>query len=99
MQELWDKVLEVNTLLSVRPEDVSKEVIEKYEQFCRIWGLKHLDLYHKKEVTPYIHAMICHVGEFMRMHGCLLSFTQHGLEKYNDTMTSFNVVHTKESKL
>ena len=87
MQELWDKLLEVNTLLSVRPEDVSTEVIDKYEKLCRNWGLKCLELYHKKEVTPYIHAMICHVGEFMRIHGCLLSFTQHGLEKYNDTMT------------
>ncbi len=87
MQELWDKLLEINQLLSARPEDVTTATIETYEQLSREWGLKYLELYHTKEVTPYIHAMICHVGDFMRVHGCLLPFTQHGLEKYNDTMT------------
>ena len=49
--------------------------------------MKFLEVYQTKEVTPYIHMVICHVGEFMRIHGCLISFTQQGLEKYNDTMT------------
>lgn len=31
--------------------------------------------------------MANHVGEFMRVHGSILSFTQQGLEKYNDMMT------------
>lgn len=38
-------------------------------------------------MTPYIHTMLCHVGEFLRIHGGLLPFTQQGLEKYNDVMT------------
>ena len=28
-----------------------------------------------------------HVGQFMATSGALLSFTQQGLEKYNDVMT------------
>ena len=40
-----------------------------------------------KRVTPYIHAMHSHVGQFIRRHGALLPFTQQGLEKYNDRMT------------
>ena len=87
MQELWKRLLQVNELLSKRPEDVTQEEIIKYETLSREWGLKYLELYQTKEVTPYIHAMICHVGEFMRIHGCILSFTQQGLEKYNDCMT------------
>lgn len=54
-----------------------------------------------KEVTPYIHAMIYHVGDFMRIHGCPLPFTLHGLEKYNDTMTKTSFVvggHTRENR-
>jgi len=53
----------------------------------REWGFEYLKIYHTKEITPYIHAMINHVGEFMRIHGCLFPFTQHELEKYNDVMT------------
>jgi len=36
---------------------------------------------------PYKDAMANHVSEFMRVHGSILSFTQQGLEKYNDMMT------------
>ena len=28
-----------------------------------------------------------HVAEFMRLHGGILQFSQHGLQKYNDVMT------------
>ena len=34
-------------------------------------------------VTPYIHAM---ANQFMTIHGSIISFTQQGLEKYNDSM-------------
>ena len=39
-----------------------------------------------RHITPYIHAMKCHVGEFLHLHGAILPFTQHGLEKYNDVV-------------
>ena len=87
MQNLWKKFLKINELLSARPADVTEEVITKYETMSKEWGLEYLEVYQRKEVTPYIHVMICHVGEFMRIHGCLISFTQQRLEKYNDTMT------------
>ena len=44
-------------------------------------------MYHNDKVTPYMHAMMFHVKEFIDMHGSLLAFTQQGLEKYNDSMT------------
>ena len=28
-----------------------------------------------------------HISEFMSLHGSILSFTQQGMEKYNDVMT------------
>lgn len=40
-----------------------------------------------KHVTPYIHALMNHVGQFMRTHGSILPFTQQGLEKLNDITT------------
>ena len=47
---------------------------------------KVLGTYHGHTVTPYIHAFMNHVAEFMRIHGGILQFSQHGLEKYNDIM-------------
>lgn len=79
MQELWD---EVNTLLSVHPEDVSIEVVEKYEQLCHEWGLKSLDLYHKKEVTPYIHAMSGNSCAYMNASFIYAAWA--GEVRYND---------------
>ena len=49
--------------------------------------MKFLEVDQTKEVIPYIHVMKCHVGEFMHIQGCLISFTQQGLEKHNDIMT------------
>ena len=66
---------------------MTEEVITKYETMSKEWGVKYLEVYQRKEVNPYIHVMICHIGEFMRTHGCLISLTHQGLEKYNDTMT------------
>ena len=46
-----------------------------------------MQTYQAKNVTPYIHAMMNHVSEFMKLHGSILAFTQQGLEKYNDVIT------------
>ena len=53
----------------------------KYENMLKEWGLKYLEIYQRKEGTPFIHVMICHVGEFIFMGACIISFTQQGLNK------------------
>ena len=87
IQVLWIEFLQLNETISKVNENLTEADIEAYERDAKEWGCKYLEVYRRKEVTPYIHAMIQHAGEFMRMHGCLLSFTQQGLEKCNDTMT------------
>ena len=47
-------------------------------------GGKPSSLHHDHFVAPYIHAMACHVGDFIRVHGGILPFTQQGMEKLND---------------
>ena len=44
-------------------------------------------IYPAKHVTPYMHAMMMHISQFMEIRGAILPFTQHGMEKYNDSMT------------
>ena len=48
---------------------------------------RFLSIYPAKYVTPYMHCMMHHISEFMSLHGSILSFTQQGMEKYNDVMT------------
>lgn len=57
------------------------------ERLAYDWVVQFIDIYHTRHITPYIHAMKYHVGEFLRLHGAILPFTQQGLEKYNDVIT------------
>ena len=72
--------------LCLPASQLTRPTIQSYEQRTRQWGRDFIDVYHSDEVTPYIHAMMKHVGEFMRIHGSIILFTQQGLEKH-DIMT------------
>jgi len=43
-----------------------------YEQKSREWGRKFITTYNEDNVTPYIHALMNHVGEFIKLHGSIL---------------------------
>ena len=53
------------------------------------WMQKFLVVYQTKDVTPYMHALVSHVPEFLKLYGNIEFFTQQGMEKYND-ITSKN---------
>ena len=55
----------------------------------REWGRDFLCVYQSKEVTPYVHPLRNHVGQFMQIQGVILPFTQQGLEKLNDVTKNF----------
>ena len=46
-----------------------------------------IDAASRKHITPYIHALMNHVGEFLKIHRSILPFTQQGLEKKNNVLT------------
>ena len=87
IQALWREFIKVNESLSVRPENMQSNHAEAFEEKARTFVRSFNDLYATKHVTPYMHCMMNHVAEFMKLHGSILPFTQQGLEKYNDTMT------------
>jgi hypothetical protein len=87
IQSLWKDLLEINKLLSARPGDVTSGHVEVFEARSKAFVNTFVDIYPAKHVTPYMHCMMQHVGEFMTAHGSILPFTQQGLEKYNDVMT------------
>ena len=87
IQVLWTELLQLNSMFSKGPEGVTDTVREEFKSRSREWVSKFISVYQTKNVTPYIHAMFNHVGEFMEMHGSILPFSQQGLEKLNDVMT------------
>ena len=87
IQALWREFIQVNESLSVKPENMQSNHAETFEEKARTFVRSFNDQYTTKHVTPYMHCMMNHVAEFMKLHGSILPFTQQGLEKYNDTMT------------
>ena len=95
IQDLWDDLLGLNTLFSKQPQDISEDDISRYEARSKHWVEKLVNVYHRRYVTPYIHAMAAHVGQFMRLHGSILPFTQQGMEKLNDNITKIYFQSTR----
>lgn len=48
------------------------------------WFGLFLNVYQAKDVTPYMHALHCHVPEFLSLYQNIAYYTQQGLEKYKD---------------
>jgi len=83
----------------VLAQDINKEMCDADElsRKIKLWVNLFLCVYQTKDVTPYIHALLNHVPEFIRLHGNLISFTQpqQGLEKLNDVSTKeFQIIVT-----
>lgn len=85
IQDLWNKLLTLNMILS--KDSLTTEDISRFEVNARHWCKAFIECYHVENVTPYIHAMMNHVPEFLKIHGSIVPFTQQGLEKYNDIST------------
>ena len=54
---------------------------------AKSWVSDFLVLYQTKNVTPYVHAFVHHVPEFIKHYGNVASYTQEGMEKLNDITT------------
>lgn len=87
IQVLWTELLHLNKRFSKQPELISDDEIMAFEEMSRKWVDRFTKVYPAKHVTPYIHAMCNNVGQFMKVHGGILPFTQQGMEKMNDIIT------------
>ena len=87
LQEIWNEFSKLNAC--IRSDSLTTETISAFESDAQQWLKKFLSVYQTKHVTPYIHALVAHVPEFLRIHRTIAPFTQQGLEKLNDQMTRF----------
>lgn len=58
--------------------------VEEFSRKTKLWLELFLSVYHTKHVTPYMHALVWHVLEFLNLYGTICPFTQQGLEKLNN---------------
>ncbi|CAF1172501.1 unnamed protein product [Didymodactylos carnosus] len=72
--------------LDIKKSDET-EFIEKLSKDARKWGIKYGILFGINEVTPYVHVLSAHIGEFYKIFKNLNKFTMQGVEKLNDVMT------------
>ena len=68
-------------------EEVSSEEAAAFSVKSKAWLQLYLTVYQSKHVTPYMHALVAHLHEFLQIHGAIVPFTQQGLEKLNDVFT------------
>ncbi|CAB4025926.1 Hypothetical predicted protein [Paramuricea clavata] len=71
-------------------EDISESEVNLYFTKATAWVTLFLSLggqlegYGKQCITPYIHAMVYHVPQFMKLHKGIRNFSGQGVEKLND---------------
>lgn len=85
IQCLWDTFLNISEILS--SSNKNEINVEEFSRQTKSWLELFLTLYHTKHVTPYMHALVWHVPEFLNLYGTICPFTQQGLEKLNDKTT------------
>ena len=82
LQKLWDDFFEIITAVK-RVELSHIEVKQSTEEWLDLF----LTIYNKTTVTPYIHAFVAHLHEFVFLYKDINAFNLQGLEKLNDMTT------------
>ena len=87
IQQIWTQFLLLNE--SIRSETLSSAEISAFASDAKSWLQLFLQVYQTKCVTPYMHALVSHMPQFLTIHGAVNPFTQQGVEKLNDQYTHF----------
>lgn len=71
------------------------------KQRTRQWLELFLSVYNKATVTPYMHAFVAHLHEFVHLYKDINAFNCQGLEKLNDISTAqyFKGTNKRETAL
>lgn len=87
LQKLWKEFASLNE--SIRSESMATFEITAFEEKVKLWLELFLQVYQTKHVTPYMHALVAHLPEFLTIYGSIIPFTQQGLERLNDQYTHY----------
>lgn len=92
VEQIWTDFLEIVNLI----KDVAIEANELAKR-TKEWLRVYLSVYHKSTVTPYIHAFVAHLHEFVHLYKDINVFNCQGLEKLNDLSTTHYFMSTNRS--
>lgn len=98
--ELWVAFGKLYSTLSEWNPPLDK--IEFFFEESKKWINEFLDLgrslegYDSKCITPYMHILVYHVPQLMKMYGGIKQFTGQGVEKTNDDIKL--IYHRKTNK-
>ena len=82
IQVIWAKFMD--TMFHLKLDFTSEDCVFQLQGDIKHWFKLFLKVYQTKDVTPYMHALHCHVPEFLSLYQNIAYYTQQGLEKYND---------------
>ena len=77
----------INEYLRSGTIDKRKKLLAEFEIVSTKWIRDFLTVNHTRHATPYMHLLIAHIPEFLRLYGSLAPCSQQGLEKLNDDVT------------
>ncbi|CAB4030363.1 Hypothetical predicted protein [Paramuricea clavata] len=99
--QIWQDFYELYK--TINKEHLSEEEINNYFDKAKAWVKLFISLspkrkgYNKSRVTPYLHIMVYHVPQFLRLFKTMRIFSGQGVEKNNDVARS--TVLRKSNKL
>ena len=89
IQQIWVDFSHLYKRITIQ-KDLDEQEIMQIQEEIEKWVALFLDVYVTKHLTPYMHAFLHHIHEFLRLHRNINLFNQQGLEKLNhDSTKSF----------
>ncbi|KAJ8031139.1 hypothetical protein HOLleu_27773 [Holothuria leucospilota] len=92
---LWQSFGEI--MLNVKSAGTTDET--SLAEKCKEWVTLFCKVYQAKDVTPYMHILMFHIPESIRIHGNINVFSQQGMEKMNDFVTSWYFRSSNHNKV
>lgn len=83
LQKVWDEFYSI--IKQVRNNELDPSELK---QKTRDWLTDFLQIYPRNTVTPYMHAFVSHLHEFVSLYKDVNAFNCQGLEKLNDITTN-----------
>ena len=63
--------------------------LKSFQVSAKEWVTAYVKLHQSKDATPYIHILMYHVCEAVKLNGQIGHFTMQGLEKLNDNVSKW----------
>ena len=88
LQKVWDQfLLLMNKMQSLNKNDSVS--LDCFQTSAKEWVTEYVKLHQSKDATPYMHILMYHVCESIKLNGAIAHFTMQGLEKLNDNVSKW----------